>query len=112
MKGSKVLLKTAIRHLFGIEYPIIQGGMAYLGTAELASAVSNAGGLGTIGAGHFEPNWVRQQIRRTKQRTGQPFGLNIMMTSPFAREVIELALVEKVPIVTTGASDPALISPD
>ena len=72
------MLKTAICDLFGIEHPIIQGGMAWLGTAELVSAVSNAGGLGIIGAGSAKPDWVRQQIHLTRQRTNKPFGVNIL----------------------------------
>ena len=100
------MLKTAICELFGIEYPIIQGGMAHLGTVELVSAVSNAGALGIIGAGHYEPDWLRQQIRSTKERTEKPFGVNIQLASPYAREVIEVVLEEKVAIVATGAGNP------
>lgn len=99
------MLKTAICDLFGIKHPIIQGGMAHVGTAELVSAVSNAGGLGIIGAGHYEPDWVKRQILLTRQKTGQPFGLNILLTSPFAKQVVELALAERVAIVATGAGD-------
>jgi enoyl-[acyl-carrier protein] reductase II len=100
------VLKTALCELFGIEYPIIQGGMAHLGTVELVSAVSNAGALGIIGAGHYEPDWVRQQIRLTRQKTDRPFGVNIQLASPFAREVIEVVLEERVAIVATGAGNP------
>ncbi len=105
------MLKTAISELFGIKHPIIQGGMAHLGTAELASAVSNAGGLGIIGAGHNQPDWVRQQIHLTKQRTNKPFGVNILLPSPFAKQVIEVTLEEKVAVVTTGAGNPAAYIP-
>jgi len=100
------MLKTAICDLFGIEYPIVQGGMAYLGTAELVSAVSNAGGLGIIGAGNSEPDWVRQQIRSTRQLTDKPFGVNILLISPFAEQVVDVVLEEKVAVVTTGAGNP------
>ncbi len=100
------MLKTAICDLFGIEYPIIQGGMAYLGTAELASAVANAGGLGIIGAGNSEPDWVRQQIRLTRQLTDKPFGVNILLMSPFAEQVVDVVVEEKVAVVTTGAGNP------
>jgi enoyl-[acyl-carrier protein] reductase II len=100
------MLKTAICDLFGIEHPIIQGGMAYLGTAELVSAVSNAGGLGIIGAGNSEPDWVRQQIRLTRQLTDKPFGVNIMLLSPFVAQVVDVVLEEKVAVVTTGAGNP------
>lgn len=105
------MLKTAICDLFGIEHPIIQGGMAHLGTTELVSAVSEAGGLGIIGAGNNEPDWVRQQVRLTKQRTSKPFGVNILLTSPFAEQVIEVVLEEKVAVVATGAGNPGIYIP-
>jgi enoyl-[acyl-carrier protein] reductase II len=105
-KEDRAVLKTAICDLFDIKYPIIQGGMAHLGTVELVSAVSNAGGLGIIGAGFYEPDWVRQQIRLTRQQTSQPFGINIQLASPFIRQVIEVVLEEKVAIVATGAGSP------
>jgi len=100
------VLKTAICELFGIKHPIIQGGMAHVGTAELVSAVSNAGGLGIIGAGHYQPDWVRHQILLTRTRTSLPFGLNIPLTSPFAVPVIQMALQEKVAVIATGAGNP------
>ena len=100
------MLKTAICSLFGIEHPIIQGGMAHLGTAELVSAVSNAGGLGIIGAGYYEPDWVRQQIHLTRQQTSKPFGVNLPLTSPFAEQVVEVVLEEKVAIIATGVGNP------
>ena len=71
------MLKTAICDLFDIEHPIIQGEMAHFGTIELVSAVSKAGGLGTIGSGYYEPDLVRQQIHLTRQQTNQSFGVNI-----------------------------------
>ena len=105
------MLKTAVCDLFGIKHPIIQGGMAHLGTAELVSAVSNAGGLGIIGAGYYQPDWVRQQIRLTKQQTDKPFGVNIPLTSPFAEQVIEIILEGKVAIVATGVGNPETYLP-
>lgn len=105
------MLKTAICDLFGIKHPIIQGGMAHLGTAQLVSAVSNAGGLGIIGAGFYKPDWVRQQIHLTRQQTSQPFGLNIPLTSPFVEPVVEVVLEEKVAIVATGAGNPEIYIP-
>jgi len=105
------MLKTVICDLFGIKYPIIQGGMAYLGTAELVSAVSNAGGLGIIGAGNSEPDWVREQIRLTRQLTDKPFGVNIMLMSPFAAPVVDVVLEEKVAVVSTGAGNPVHYMP-
>jgi enoyl-[acyl-carrier protein] reductase II len=100
------MLRTAVCDLFGIEKPIIQGGMAHVATVELASAVSNAGGLGIIGSGNAPPDWVRDQIRRTKEQTDKPFGVNILLISPFARDVIEVVLQEGVTVVTTGAGNP------
>lgn len=105
------MLKTAICDLIGIRHPIIQGGMAHVGTAELVSAVSEAGGLGIIGAGHYEPDWVRRQIHLTRERTDRPFGVNIPLTSPFAQQIVELVRHEKVAIVATGAGNPEAFIP-
>jgi len=102
------VLKTAICELFGIDYPIIQGGMAHLGTTELVAAVSEAGGLGIIGSGNADPDWVRQQIRLTRERTSKPFGVNVLLLSPFAKQVVEVVLAEKVRVVTTGAGNPGI----
>ena len=93
--------------LLNIKYPILQGGMAWLGTAELAAAVSNAGGLGIIGAGHMPPDILKSEIQKVKQRTNKPFGVNIMLMSPFVKEVMQVVVDEKVPVVTTGAGNPA-----
>ncbi len=101
-------MRTAICDLFGIEHPVIQGGMAWLGTAELASAVSNGGGLGIIGAGNAPPSWVREQIRATREWTDRLFALNIMLVSPFVEDVIQIVLEEGVPIVTTGGGNPGV----
>lgn len=100
------MLKTAICDLFGIEHQIVQGGMAHVGTAELVSAVSNAGAMGIIGCGYYQPEWVKHQIRLTKQKTTKPFGINVPLTSPYAKEVIEVILQEKVSIITTGVGNP------
>lgn len=102
------MLKTPLAELLGIEYPIIQGGMAWLGTAELASAVSNAGGLGIIGAGDAPPEWVREQISLTRKWSNRPFGVNIMLMSPFVEEIIKVVAEEKVPVVTTGGGNPGI----
>jgi enoyl-[acyl-carrier protein] reductase II len=105
------LLRTVICELLNIEHPIIQGGMAWLGTAELASAVSNAGGLGIIGAGDAPPSWLREQISLARRLTSKPFGVNIMLMSPFVEEVVELVTQERVPIVTTGGGNPGIYIP-
>lgn len=82
--------------------------MAWLGTAELASAVSEAGGLGTIGCGGCPGTWVREQIHRTRERTSQPFCVNVLLMSPHVKEVIGVVIEEKVPVVATGAGNPGI----
>lgn len=100
------MFKTEICKLLNIEYPIIQGGMAWVATAELAAAVSNAGGLGIIGAGNAPANFVRNEIHKVKKLTDKPFGVNIMLLSPFVEDVIKTVYEEKVPVITTGAGNP------
>lgn len=100
------MLKTALTDLLDIRYPIIQGGMAWVATWELASAVSEAGALGILGAGNAPVNWVREQIHQVRAHTSNPFGVNIPLFSPFAAEVVELCIAEKVPVLTTGAGNP------
>jgi enoyl-[acyl-carrier protein] reductase II len=92
--------------LLNIEYPILQGGMAWLGTAELVSAVSNAGGLGIIGCGDAPPDWIRKQVRLTKEKTSKPFGVNIMLMSQYLNDNLKIVLEEKVKIVTFGGGNP------
>ena len=105
------MIKTDICDLLQIEYPILQGGMAWLGTAELAAAVSEAGGLGIIGAGHMPPDIFRNEIHKLKERTNKPFGCNIMLMSPFVKEVMEVVVGERVPVITTGAGNPGVYIP-
>ena len=105
------MIKTDICDLLRIEYPILQGGMAWLGTAELAAAVSEAGGLGIIGAGHMPPDIFRNEIHKLKERTSKPFGCNIMLMSPFVKEVMEVVVEERVPVITTGAGNPGVYIP-
>ena len=105
------MIKTDICDLLGIEYPIFQGGMAWLGTAELAAAVSEGGGLGIIGAGHMPPDVFRNEIHKLKERTNKPFGCNIMLMSPFVKEVMQVVLEERVPVITTGAGNPSTYVP-
>lgn len=100
------MLNSKLCQLLHIDYPILQGGMAWVATAELASAVSNAGGLGVIGAGHMPADVLRAEIRKTKALTNRPFGVNIMLRSPFVKEVMQVVLEERVPVVTTGAGNP------
>ena len=99
-------MQTEVTKLLGIEYPIIQGGMAWVAEYHLASAVSNAGGLGLIGAASAPADWVREQIKKAKELTDKPFGVNIMLMSPYADEVAEIVAEEGVKVVTTGAGNP------
>jgi len=99
-------LPTRVTRLLGIERPIIQGGMARTATAELAAAVSNAGGLGIIGAGHMPTDELRRQIRIAKQLTDKPFGVNLMLLTRHIDELVAVVLEEGVQAVTTGAGNP------
>lgn len=100
-------MKTQITELLGIEYPVIQGGMAWVADAQLAANVSKAGGIGFIGAANAPAEWVREQIHIARQITDKPFGVNVMLLSPHADEVAAVVSEEKVAAVTTGASNPA-----
>ncbi len=101
------MLRTPLTELLGIQHPILQGGMAWVATWELALAVSEAGGLGIYGAGNAPPDLVRDQVRQIAQRTDRPFGLNIPLFSPYVDEVLTICEQEGVPVVTTGAGNPA-----
>ena len=100
-------MQTRITKLLEIEYPVIQGGMAWVADYHLAAAVSNAGGLGLIGSGGAPASWVKDQIREVKKLTDKPFGVNIMLMNPEADEIAKVIVEEKVPVVTTGAGNPA-----
>lgn len=100
-------MKTRITELLQIKYPILQGGMAWVASHPLAIAVSNAGGLGVIAGGSAPAEVIEQEIAEVRKATDQPFGLNIMLMSPFAKDLVQLAIDEKVPVVTTGAGNPA-----
>ena len=99
-------MKTEVTELLGIEYPIIQGGMAWVAEYHLAAGVSNAGGLGLIGAASAPAEWVREQVREAKKLTDKPFGVNIMLMSPYAEDVAKVVAEEGVKVVTTGAGSP------
>lgn len=99
-------MKTEITRMLGIQYPIVQGGMAWVAEHHLAAAVSEAGGLGLIGAANAPADWVREQIRAAKKLTDKPFGVNIMLMSPYAEEVARVVAEEGVSVVTTGAGNP------
>ncbi|MGB9887551.1 MAG: enoyl-[acyl-carrier-protein] reductase FabK [Moorellales bacterium] len=100
------MLRTPLCDLLDIDYPILQGGMAWAGTGELAGAVSAAGGLGIIGAADFPPEVVAQEIAKVRRMTDRPFGVNIMLMSRHVDEVVRLVIREKVPVVTTGGGNP------
>ena len=100
-------MKKMINELLNIKYPIIQGGMAWVAEHNLAAAVSNAGGLGLIGAASAPPEIVREEIRRCKELTDKPFGVNVMLLNPNADEVAKIVVEEGVKVVTTGAGNPA-----
>lgn len=100
-------MKTRVSELLHTKYPVIQGGMAWVAEYHLAAAVSNAGGLGLIGAASAPPEIVREQIREAKKLTDKPFGVNVMLLNPNAKEVAEIVVEEGVPVVTTGAGNPA-----
>jgi enoyl-[acyl-carrier protein] reductase II len=97
---------TNICELLNIKYPLIQGGMANIATHVLAAAVSNAGGLGLIASGGNDGEYVRNEIRKCKALTDKPFGVNILLMSPYAAEISKVVIEEKVPVVTTGAGNP------
>lgn len=99
-------MRTELCKLLGIQYPILQGGMAWVSESGLAAAVSNAGGLGIIAGGNAPAEVIREEIRKTKELTDKPFGVNIMLLSPYAKELAQILIEEKVPVVTTGAGSP------
>lgn len=100
-------MKTKLTDLLKIKYPIIQGGMAWVANASLAAAVSNAGGCGLIAGGGAPAEVIREEIKKARKLTDKPFGVNIMLMSPYAKDLVDLCIEEKVAVVTTGAGNPA-----
>ena len=100
-------MKTRVTELLGIEYPIIQGGMAWVAEHNLAAAVSEAGGFGLIGGANAPGEVVREEIRKAKELTDKPFGVNVMLMSPHADDVAKVVVEEGIKVVTTGAGNPA-----
>ncbi|AEA34176.1 enoyl-[acyl-carrier-protein] reductase FabK [Hippea maritima] len=100
------MFRTEICDLLGIEYPIIQGGMAWVSDAVLAAAVSEAGGLGIIAAGNAPADWVENEIIKAKELTEKPFGVNIMLLSPYVDDVVDVVVRHEVKVITTGAGSP------
>ena len=105
------MIRTSLCDLLGIQYPIIQGGMAWVSTAELAAAVSEAGGLGVIGSGAASPDWLKEQLNTARELTNKPFGVNVMLHSPFVEGVMAVLREEPVAVVTTGAGNPGKYIP-
>ena len=101
------MIHTPLCDLLGIRYPVFQGGMAWIADGKLAAAVSEGGGLGIIAAGNAPAEALREQIQIAKSLTKKPFGVNIMLMSPFVEEVAQLVAEEKVAVVTTGAGNPS-----
>ncbi len=101
------MIKSRICEILGIRYPIIQGGMAWIADASLAAAVSNAGGLGLVSSVNAGTEAVRAEIRKCRELTGKPFGVNIMLQAPNAPEIARMVIEEGVKILTTGAGSPA-----
>ena len=104
-------MKTRITELLGCEYPVIQGGMAWVAEHNLASAVSNAGGIGLIAGGNAPIDYLRDQIHKCKEKTNKPFGVNIMLMSPNADDLAQLCIDEKIAVVTTGAGNQSKFIP-
>ncbi len=100
------MINSVLCDILGITYPVIQGGMAWIADADLASAVSNAGGLGMIAAMNSNGEQIREQILKAKEKTDRPFGVNIMLMSPFVEEALQVVCEEKVAVVSTGAGNP------
>ncbi len=102
------MIKSKVADMLGLQYPVFQGGMAWVATAELASAVSNAGGLGIIGAGSMDGDILIKEIRKARELTekGKPFGVNLMLLNPFIDDLVDIVIKEKVDVVTTGAGNP------
>ena len=104
-------LNTKITEMLGIKYPIFQGGMAWVADASIASAVSNAGGLGIIGCGPWDIDTIRGQVKACKEKTDKPFGLNVMLMSEYVDDIMQMVLDEDIRVVTTGAGNPGKYIP-
>lgn len=100
------MIKTRVSKLLGIKYPLFQGAMAWIATGRLAGAVSEAGGLGIIGAGSADAGWLQKEIEAAQAVTDKPFGVNLMLLSPHIEKIVDLVIKERVAVVTTGAGNP------
>ncbi|QXM05887.1 enoyl-[acyl-carrier-protein] reductase FabK [Crassaminicella indica] len=100
------MINSKLCEILDIKYPIIQGAMAWISTAELAAAVSNAGGLGIIAGGNAPAEIIKKEIDKIRELTDKPYAINVMLLSPYVDEIIDLVISEKVPVITTGAGNP------
>ncbi|MBD3208691.1 MAG: enoyl-[acyl-carrier-protein] reductase FabK [Candidatus Nealsonbacteria bacterium] len=105
------MFKNNITKVLGIKYPVIQGGMAGISDADLVAAVSEAGGLGVLGAGFLPADWLKEEVVKTKKMTDKPFGVNLLMRNPNVPEMVKIVIEEKVPAVFTGAGNPLSLFP-
>lgn len=108
---SEKMIATRVTRMLGIKYPLFQGAMAWIATGKLAGAVSEAGGLGIIGAGTADARWLKQEIDAARKITSKPFGVNLVLVSPHVEDNVELLIRENVPVVTTGAGNPGKYLP-
>ena len=106
-----MLKNNKVCQLLGIKYPIVQGGMAGISESNLVSAVSNAGGLGTIGSGLMPENWLEEEIKKTKEKTNKPFAVNLFLQNPKTEELVKVVIKYQVPIVFTGGGNPLPVFP-
>lgn len=111
MENGVPQLSTKITEMLGIRYPVFQGGMAWVADASIASAVSNAGGLGIIGCGPWDIDTIQAQVRACKEKTDKPFGLNIMLMSEYVDDIMQMVLDEDIRVITTGAGNPGKYIP-
>jgi enoyl-[acyl-carrier protein] reductase II len=102
------MFRTRVCDLLNIQYPILQGAMAWIAGGKLAAAVSKAGGLGVIGTGNADADWLKQEIDIARQITDRVFAVNLMLASPHVQEIVELIVAEKIPVVTTGGGNPGI----
>ena len=103
-----IMFMTRVCDLLNIQYPILQGAMAWIAGGKLAAAVSKAGGLGVIGTGNADADWLKQEIDIARQITDRVFAVNLMLASPHVQEIVELIVAEKIPVVTTGGGNPGI----
>lgn len=108
---NNIMFNTRVSNLLGIEYPLLQGAMAWIAGGRLVAAVSEAGAMGVIGTGSMDAQWLKEQIDIVRNLSSKPFAVNLMLTSPYINEVVKLTIKEKIPAVTTGGGNPGPYMP-